>query len=302
MLHTAQRSVVLGILATTLVGLAAAPAAAAEPAEPDVGTTIVGGQPARRAYPGVGSLQTPRNGTLQHFCGAWLVKPRHSSIATEWAATNAHCATRPDGTIESPLSIRFDSLNWTIGGDLVEVTAVVPNPAWDWATGDDEVSDIALLRLAHPITVPGLAFTWPDRHDATRIVGWGLTSHDPGATPPADLQQLDTRIAAPHKCAAAGITADEICVSNPNGAGACYGDSGSPALQPGRTYRWDVVGSASRNSSPVCGATPTVYVNPAYHRDWITRTLRNGPPPVINTKKFTSAAAYTDWRWAPALR
>lgn len=115
--------------------------------------------------------------------------------------------------------------------------------------------------------------------DPVRLVGWGLTAYPPTSGAPAMLQQLDTR-RLPNTACAGGFAGDgDICM----GPGACYGDSGSPALhQAGSTTdgnwpAWAVVGIGSRETSAdtPCGA-PTVYtdVTTMRTRIWIWTTIR----------------------------
>ena len=150
-------------------------------------------------------------------------------------------------------------------------------PGWDWGTGDDAFADVAVLVLPKgnhltgiPLGGKATAGRW------VRLLGWGKTTID-ATEPPPVLQQLDTRLTEASDCAAAGITAGEICVAPAaNGGQACFGDSGGPAL--GRTaHGWVLLGGASRETSEDCTG-PTVYTDEHYWASWIEDALTRRQP------------------------
>jgi secreted trypsin-like serine protease len=101
-------------------------------------------------------------------------------------------------------------------------------------------------------------------------------------------------------CAAGGITAGEICVGNVNGTdGACFGDSGSPALQQVTANRWQVVGGASRETVPFCGTAPSIYTDLTYYRDWMYQVMRTGvvPPRVEGSQPAPALVKVNGERW-----
>jgi secreted trypsin-like serine protease len=82
-------------------------------------------------------------------------------------------------------------------------------------------------------------------------------------------------------CAAAKITAKEICVDGHEGAAACFGDSGGPALGRIAGNRWVLLGVASRGGeqtgeAPCAG--PTAYTNVTKYSDWIRPALSHRQP------------------------
>lgn len=261
--------VLLGLLTGT------APASAAvgdQPPNPsDVAPLIVGGEDASQRYPGMASLQLDHRGDPNwHTCGAWLRTPTR-------AVTNAHCVTKlpPDGSPMDPalFHLRIGSADRLTGGTVRRLTKIVIPQEWNWGAGPGPVADVAVLWLDRPVTLPAFPIAHADRDAPSRILGWGATDPD-GADPlPTTLQELDSHLLPDTSCAAAGITAGEVCVANPPGAGACYGDSGGPALQQ-RSGQSAVIGGASRETDPVCGAGPgpgSVYTDMKYWETWIRR-------------------------------
>ncbi len=263
-----------------------------------VGTDIVGGHEPSQAYPAMASLQIDHNGDPNwHICGAFLVSHR-------WAETNAHCVTNfPDGSAKDPklFHLRIGSPNRTSGGVVVGVTAVLPHANWSWAQGPGPVADIALLRLDTYVQLQPFEIGAQVRDRSTvRLLGWGVTEPSGEGPLPVDLQELDTRLVPAERCTAAGITPGEICVANPHGTdGACYGDSGGPAMQRVARQRWAAVGGASRETTPACGTGPAVYTDATYYRDWMFTVMRTGvvPPPTTGDPAAANAVTGRSLHW-----
>jgi Trypsin len=112
-----------------------------------------------------------------------------------------------------------------------------------------------------------------------RLLGWGLTVFPPppSATPPALLQEQDTARLSATMCEGGFIGAGE----GRFGGGACYGDSGGPALrrvtgtQAGAPAAWASVGIASRVAGNTCGTS--VYTDPTYARSGCGSSPRSSP-------------------------
>ncbi|WP_422753084.1 S1 family peptidase [Micromonospora sp. WMMD708] len=293
----ATGTAVLGLLAS------AVPASAApldqQPAPSEVTPSVVGGHDATEDYPGMATLQYNRNGVFGHLCGATLVDRRH-------VVTNAHCVTEPDsGTVDPTLlQVRIGSADRTSGGVLVGIERVLPHAEWDWGTGTDRVADVAVLRLNNRVNLKPftIAPRVTGRGAVTRILGWGSTKASGEGPLPVTLQELDTTVTGKTACAAAGITAGEICIANVNGTdGACYGDSGSPALQRLTPRTWAVIGGASRETEPICGTGPTVYTSLPYYAGWIHRVIATGKvPPRTTPADTTHSATARSLRWTSA--
>lgn len=266
---------------------------------PPVAPRIVGGHPAATAPPGITSLQydAPAYGEKYidyHTCGAALV-------FRGWVVTTAHCVTDPPAgaaarssaiqrftadaapipTADKQFHVRVGSLDRLSGGETATVTKIVVHPGWNWAQGapKKQVFDIAMLQLDHLLQQPTvqLARDTARRGSTISLYGWGVTEPDSTSTGlPLRLQQLDTRVTAPSRCADIGLSAGEICTDNPSGTdGSCYGDSGGPALAMIDGVP-QLVGGASRTANEFCGTAPDVYTSPPDLRDWIYHVARTG--------------------------
>lgn len=232
------------ITAAATVLLAPPGMASAQPAP-----MIVGGGNATETYTFMAALSS----TDGWGCGASLIRPT-------WIVTAKHCVTLDNGQPSTPgsLSFRIGSLNQDSGGSVAHAKRVI-------RYGTDD-ADAALVELTapvaqKPIDIAGSAPVGA----ATRIIGWGCRSDACDDPPNPVLQQLDTSILADSACGGGQFY---LCINNPDGwRGACYGDSGGPAVIKNGSA-WALVGATSGGTGK-CGEHPSFYVDLPNLRSWI---------------------------------
>jgi hypothetical protein len=246
-----MRGIVKGLLIAAAAVAVAVPAAIASAGEsPSVSPKIIGGTDATETY----SFMAHLNSSDGWGCGAALIRPT-------WIVTARHCVTGDNDAPSAPgtLSFRIGTLQENSGGSIAKAKRVIRY------AGNPE-ADTALVELTAPVTdKPINIATSAPVGSPIRIIGWGCIK-DPNCEGPAVLQQLDTSILADSAC---GGGSSYICINNPDGwRGACYGDSGGPAVLRSGSG-WVLAGNTSGGTSDICGQGPSVYVELPNLRSWI---------------------------------
>ncbi len=246
---------------------------------------IVGGQAATPGYFGYVTFVGAAVGDgTAYYCTGALVAP---SVVL----TAAHC-----GVLLPPssFSVGTGRLNLydSSTGQVLGVSSVAISPTWDPASYH---GDVALLQLSQPSTAPTLPVataddaSWVYRAGAPMIVaGWGRTV--PWGSAAADLNWVGMSVQEDGFCrrsfngASPGYDASSMfCASAPgSAAGACYGDSGGPAVGQSQGGTYEIIGVASLIFLQNC-APPDVFARLSYSSAWlsdeIARLQATAPPP-----------------------
>ncbi len=243
-----MRRIVKGLLLVAAAAAVAAPATiAAADQTPDPTPKIVGGTDATETYSFMASLKSSEG----WGCGASLIR-------ATWIVTARHCVTGDNDAPSAPgtLTFRIGTLRQDSGGSVARARRVIRYSG----------ADVALVELTAPVAQqPVDIATAAPVGTPTRIIGWGCT-RDPGCSGADMLQQLDTSILADNTC---GGGQHYLCIENPDGwRGACYGDSGGPAVVRVGSA-WRIVGATSGGTSAICGQGPSVYGDLTFLRPWI---------------------------------
>jgi secreted trypsin-like serine protease len=267
---------------------------------------IVGGQTALRTYPGMSFVMVDFGDEGVAGCNGVLTAPPGIPApsvkigVSRWLLTASHCITwdnvAPASVPVAPaaITVHTGSIDRTKGQTAVGET-VYPQPNWAWGvttTTGTGVSDVALVKLDHAIRGPVMQIAAAQTavgHSA-RLAGWGLTDWPVGddVPLPTTLHQKTVTQLPASACAGTVIGVGDICMSG----GACYGDSGGPAMVY-RFGQWQQIGLGSRESvegDDACTA-PTVYTDTVSFADWIRDTMRSGrpQPPAVTPNRTLSS-------------
>lgn len=248
-----MRGVGKGLLVVAAAAALATPAAfaVADDREP-LSPLIVGGVDATETYPFMATLSGDVPGVGGWNCAAVLIRPT-------WVSTARHCVSDDDDAqvAAGNLTFRIGTLRENAGGTVAKGKRVIRHA---------DSADTALVELTAPVPEKPIDIA-PSAPVGSRlrILGWGCTK-DPDCESPDVLQQLDTSVLPDSACN--GGT-NYLCVDNPDGwRGACFGDSGGPAVIRSGSG-WVLAGITSGGTSPICGEGPSLYVELPNLRSWI---------------------------------
>jgi secreted trypsin-like serine protease len=264
----------LATLVAVLVAVPAAwsgpsPAAADEPAESAAKVTR-SAPVAPGEYPAQVALVLPgTNAAADQYCGGTVIHP-------SWVLTAAHCLEDAAGV---QVLVGTERLDGT--GRRVAVSHAVAHPGFDFP-----VNDIALLRLATPVSVTParLAYAGMSGLEApgttATVTGWGYVDAQ-RTSRPVGLQEADVPVIGDDACdvelnrdgrdGRPGPDDDLPDVAKPTllcaGVGsltspsaeadACFGDSGGPLWAAGRDGVRRQIGVVA--GGPTCGFSPSYY-------------------------------------------
>lgn len=248
-----------------LVTAALAAPAAAQSAEDDLGTQVVGGTPAAQG-------EFPWMVRLSMGCGGALYRPNI-------VLTAAHCvgATGNNTSITATLGVVDLQSSSRI---QIQSNYVYRAPGYN---GNGK--DWALIRLQSSAALPTLPLTPSTAYDngTFTVMGWGATSE--GGAQQRYLQKATVPFVSDSSCQSSYpslIPAEEICAGYPaGGVDTCQGDSGGPMVRRDANNNWVNVGIVSWGEGCARPNKPGVYTQVSYFNSTIAAAADSlvGTPP-----------------------
>lgn len=301
MLNRALNSAVARTLVAVTVGFGLLSAGGGAAAADDVQPNIIGGTAPTANYP-PGAMVSLKYDAPTHDRVAWHTCGARK-LSGKKLVTAAHCVTNPPALMstavlaakarlfkmdlkslaipveEKSFWVRIGSLNKEQDGLLANVTTIEVHPAWSWtAIAPDPSADIAVLTLDRYVDAYDLPIAPREARPGDEVLrlGWGVTELNGEGPLPSQIRELRSRIVNKAQCepgVAYGWTPGDVCVSSPNGNGACSGDSGGPIVIK-INGAWYDAGITSRSVADHCGMKPDSYTSTPHYQEWVYDTMR----------------------------
>ncbi|MBU6335548.1 MAG: serine protease [Chloroflexi bacterium] len=229
-----------------------------------------------------------------YLCGGSLVD-------AGYVITAAHCVVNDAGAPISPSQITIVAGEYTRGaseGDeqTRSVSALYVHPSYE---PDTYNNDIALLRLASPVTLNARVATIAPARDASLgdagatalVSGWGTTSS--GGDTAETLRKVTMPIVSNATCAGSygsgSITANMLCAGlAAGGVDSCQGDSGGP-LAVQRSGSWYLTGVVSWGTGCADPNYYGVYTRVSRFISWLDGYLPDATTPGLTVNYAAGA-------------